>query len=122
VTASTSADRRVFTVSAGVVVALNNLEIKNGRVTAAYGGGILNNGTTTVTAVEIDNNISGDGGAGIDNLNYLTVASSTIDHNLCNGSTGMGCGLLNDYYIVAGGYMIVTDSTIAWNTIVRALF
>jgi len=118
--ASNTAQIRVFTINTGVTATIENLNIRNGRTKVGfgyYGGGIQNNGTLYLIADEIDNNVSDNGGAGVDNLDLLYVASSTIDNNLCNGATGMGCGVLSDYNIVAGGYTTITDSTIAYNTI-----
>lgn len=115
-TASTSADRRVFTISSGVNATITDLNIRNAKVSSSYyGGGIANNGSTTLLRVDVNNNISGAGGAGIDNLNLLYIKDSTVRNNLANGSTGMGAGILSDYYIVAGGYTTIENTTIAYN-------
>lgn len=113
-TASTTADRRVFTISSGVVVTMSELNIRHGRITSTsyYGGGIANSGTLTITDSEINNNTAGGGGGGIDNVGTTTAQRISVYNNTVSY---MGGGLLNDYNIGAGGYFVVENSTIYGN-------
>lgn len=112
--ASTTADRRVFTISSGVVVTMSEVNIRHGRITSTsyYGGGISNSGTLTITDSEINNNYAGGGGGGIDNVGTTTAQRISVYNNTVSY---MGGGLLNNYNIVAGGYFVVENSTIYGN-------
>jgi len=112
--ASTTADRRVFTISTGIVVTMSKLNIRHGRITSTsyYGGGIANSGTLTITDSEINNNTAGGGGGGIDNVGTTTAQRISVYNNTVSY---MGGGLLNDYNIAAGGYFVVENSTIYGN-------
>ncbi len=112
--ASTTADRRVFTISSGVVVSMSGLNIRHGRITSTsyYGGGISNNGTLTITDSEINNNTAGGGGGGIDNVGTTTAQRISVYNNTVSY---MGGGLLNNYNIAAGGYFVVENSTVYGN-------
>ncbi|TSD06308.1 MAG: cell wall surface anchor family protein [Parcubacteria group bacterium Greene0714_7] len=112
--ASTTADRRVFTISSGVVVTMAEVNIRHGRITSTsyYGGGIANSGTLSITDSEINNNTAGGGGGGIDNVGTTTAQRISVYNNT---TTYMGGGLLNDYYIGTGGYFVVENSTIYGN-------
>jgi hypothetical protein len=112
--ASTTADRRVFTISSGVVVSMSGLNVRHGRITSTsyYGGGISNNGTLTIVDSEIDNNTAGGGGGGIDNVGTTTAQRISVYNNT---TSYMGGGLLNNFSIGAGGYFVVENSTVYGN-------
>ncbi len=112
--ASTTADRRVFTISSGVVVTMSEVNVRYGRLTSTsyYGGGISNSGTLTITDSEINNNTAYGGGGGINNIGTTTAQRISVYNNTVSY---MGGGLLNDYNIVAGGYFVVENSTIYGN-------
>jgi uncharacterized repeat protein (TIGR02543 family) len=113
----------VFVVDAGVTATISGLTIENGYATqspsnvgGATGGGILNEGTLTVTDSTVSNNSAVYGG-GISNVcnpsitncpsAILTVTDSTISDNSASAHSG---GILN------GGQTTVTDSTISDNS------
>ena len=99
---------RLFEITAGNVVALTNLTILNGEVSNDDGGGILNQGSLTVTNCWFDGNgtvgISGDNGGAIDNRGTLTIVGSTFTNNT---STAGGGAIEN----VGGGTTTITNST-----------
>jgi hypothetical protein len=75
----------ILTVDANVQAQLVGLTITGGAATA--GGGILNDGTLSITNSTIDNNSASNSGigdiygGGIDNTGTLTVTNSMIDNN-----------------------------------------
>src|SRR5689334_17671630 len=86
VTISGGGSVQVFSVNSGVSLTLNQLTIANGRAIVA-GGGILNNGTLTVTNSTFSGNSAvGEGkGGGIFNNGTLTVTNSTFSGNTVSG-------------------------------------
>jgi len=134
-------DVRVFSVSSGATVTLNNLTITNGNVSgipggggifndvgatltitnstiadnsnsSGPGGGIRNDGTLTVTNSTISGNTATTSGGGIRNIGTLTVTNSTFSGNSA-GVTGSGGGIYN----VAGFVSItITNSTFSGNS------
>jgi hypothetical protein len=112
--ADDSADRRVFTISSGTTVTINDLQIRYGKLTGStgYGAGISNSGTLTINKCQIDHNrATGGGGGGINNLGTLTVRDSTVHNNVVYY---MGGGLLN-HYDNPDGTMDVINTTVAFN-------
>ena len=110
-----SANRRVFTVVSGATVTFQNLTVRYGRVFGyqSDGGGIRNDGITTIDDCEIYNNRSAsDSGGGISNRHTLTVTNSSIYNNV---AYYMGGGIVNSFYVDPSGYLTVTNSTIAYN-------
>ncbi|MDY3551876.1 choice-of-anchor Q domain-containing protein [Gemmata sp. JC717] len=98
---------RVFSVSPGASAALNHLTITRGRAANASGGGIVSQGTLTVTASTITNNSASTTGGGIFNQGTLTVSASTINNNAATS----GAAIYN-----STGSVNVTTSTIANNS------
>ena len=125
---------RVFSINTGVTATLENMMIKDGYVGAfECGGGVINNGTLTVTDSIVSGNTAtglGSCGGGIYNSFFgtLTVSNSTISGN----SAPFGGGVRNDGTVtvmsttISGhvfgrgidnrGTLTVTDSTISGNT------
>jgi hypothetical protein len=124
---------RVFTII-GATVTLHDLTIANGTVEGSPGGGIINNGTLTVSNSTLtgnaartgggifnystltvsnstlaDNSASNNGG-GIANVGTLTVSNSTLAGNSASGEYGYGGGIDN------GGTLTVSNSTLAGNS------
>ncbi|MFZ5859103.1 MAG: InlB B-repeat-containing protein [Chloroflexota bacterium] len=124
---------RVFNISNGYTVTLNNLTIANGLASGGNGGGILNLGTLSVLNSTVSGNSAGSGGGiyndssgmmtvtdstfsgnvvtswggGLQNYGTMTITNSTFSGN----SAGGGAGLHN-----AGGTMTVTNSTFSGNS------
>jgi hypothetical protein len=98
---------RVFWVSETVTAELREVTVTNGSV-GVYnlGGGILNEGTLTLTDSTVWLNIAG-GGGGISNLGdgTLTVTNSTVSLNTAR----YGGGIEND------GSLTLSNSTVVWN-------
>jgi hypothetical protein len=117
----------VFSVDSGVTAALTGLTVSGGS-TGGDGGGIGNNGTTTISYCTVDYN-SGACGGGIHNAGTLTITYSTIAHN--SGAAGGGiynAGTLTVTYaalysnsgnpgggVYNSGTLTLTNSTIAYN-------
>jgi fibronectin-binding autotransporter adhesin len=100
---------QVFNVPTGITTTISGLTIKQG--VAAYGGGISNAGTLTLTADAVSNNgtIGNESivdGAGVYNTGNLYVYDSTI---AANSSYWNGGGIYNS------GFTYMSDSTIANN-------
>jgi CSLREA domain-containing protein len=109
---------RIFAISSGQTVTISNLTMTNGATTGAafpdsIGGGILNEGTLTLTSCTVSNNrAAAFGGGGIYNLGataVLNVTSSTVTGNHALGSSSGG-GIYNN-----AGTVNVTNSTISGN-------
>jgi hypothetical protein len=97
---------RVFRVTSGVTVVMNNLSIKNGRVTG-NGAAIANNGgTLTVTNSLIsDSNATADGG-GIYNgfPGVLTINESVFNNNNAARGGGVMCDGLGTLTVMNSTY------------------
>ena len=94
---------RIFDITAGTV-SLKHLTIQHGK--ASNGGGILNNGTLTLTDSTISGNAATTAGGGILSGRPLTVKDSTISGN----SADLGGGLWSATTVT------ITNSTISGNT------
>jgi hypothetical protein len=97
----------VITVAAGSNVSITSVTISGG--TGSSGGGIVNNGTLTLSKSAVSGNTASYGGGGIYNAGTLAVAASTIGGNVATGGGGGG-GIYND-----GGSLTVSASTISTN-------
>jgi hypothetical protein len=103
---STGGNYRIFTVTSGASVALSGLTLANGYVGYSdRGGGVLNEGTLSVSSSTISGSTAYTGG-GIFNLGTLTLSNSTLASN----SAPYGGGIENR------GSTSVTNSTISGNT------
>ncbi|MFN8531383.1 MAG: choice-of-anchor Q domain-containing protein [Anaerolineae bacterium] len=98
---------RMFSVSSGASVNFVNLTITGGYVSSAsiYGGGILNNGTLTLTNSTVSSSAAVLGG-GIYNGGTLTLTNSTV---IGNRADLVGGGIEN------GGMLTLTNSTVFGN-------
>jgi CSLREA domain-containing protein len=104
----TGGNYRIFGVTSGSVVSISGITITKGNVP---GGGILNNGTLTITDSTISANSADQGGVFSDtDLSGLktTITNSTISGN---SATDAGGGVFN--YI---GLTVIEHSTITKNT------
>jgi predicted outer membrane repeat protein len=128
----------VFTVGAGIGLALSNLTIKRGLSytggggvdnsgtltvnnsnfytnTALSGGAILNTGTVTISNSNLSGNspyFSGHsaGCGAIDNRSAMTITNSTFYSNYANNNFTSGGAICN------GGTLTITDSTLSNNS------
>jgi len=95
----------VFSVNAGVTLTLNALTIAHGS--AYVGGGLLNEGTVTISNSTFANNSASSGGGGLYNYQgTVTISNSTFASN----SASNGGGLLNT------GTATISNSTFASNS------
>ena len=131
----------IFAINTGVTASISGLTIANGNSNSndQGGGGILNDGTLTVSNCTISGN-SGTGsvnneGGGITNFGTMTVSGSTFSGN----TAALGGGIFNGdgntltvtngtfsgnsavakgggIYNLAGGTLTVTNSTISGNS------
>jgi hypothetical protein len=136
-TVSGNRQGRVLRVASGVTASVSGLTLRDGLFLAsarpgndaesdAFGGGILNAGTLSLSDCVVTNNAalgsstpvgSGNGG-GIDNSGALTLINCTVSNNLAAGGGGFldanranGGGINNR----AGATLNVTDSTLSGN-------
>jgi hypothetical protein len=98
----------VFDIAATETVAISGLTIANG--TGVDGGGILNDGTLTLSDSTVEGNTAAIIGGGISNhaTGMLTINNSSVIHNQ---SDSVGGGIYN-----AGGAVTITDSNMSDNT------
>jgi hypothetical protein len=88
-----STDFDLFTVPGGATISISGLHLSGGK--SSSGGAILNQGTLSLTDVEINGNRAdgGGNGGGILNQGTLTVAACSIHGNTADGNGG---GIEND--------------------------
>ncbi len=98
----------VINIAAGANVTLANLSVEDGNT--SNGGGVLNNGTLTLSGVTVANNTATGNGGGIENDGTLRLIDSTVANNTAGSASGVGGGIDND------GSLSVLDSTIAYNS------
>jgi hypothetical protein len=105
-----------YTASPGRL-AMTNSTI-SGNVATSRGGGLYNQGTSTITNSTISANVvtmnAVGGGGGISNEGRLTIANSTISGN----SASLGGGIRNDHhdFLFFPGTSTITSSTISGNS------
>jgi parallel beta-helix repeat protein len=109
VTLSGNDANRVFLVNKGVKLELIQLTIRNGKVSASYGGGIYNYGTLSVTNTTLLGNSAGGGGGIYNDRGTVSVTNSTLSGN--SASWGQGSGIYGYY-----GTLTVSNSTLSANT------
>ncbi len=98
---------RVFDIASGTTVNISGLTVEDGNEASAFGGGILNAGTLTLTACSITGNMAVQGG-GVQNTGTLTVFSSTFSGNSVQTS---GAAINSE-----SGTTNLTDTTVSGNT------
>jgi hypothetical protein len=82
---------RVFDVQKNFTAAITGMTIRNGNPGAANGGGVLDNGTLTLTDVAVNGNTTtGDGGGIYDMKGALTLNRVTISNNTSANGGGIG--------------------------------
>jgi parallel beta-helix repeat protein len=102
---------RVFKISS-VTATISGLTITNGATTGS-GGGIRNNGNTTLTNCTVSGNTSDSKGGGIWNSGYLILTNCTVSGN----TTDYGGGGI---YNAADGNVTLTDCTVSGNTTIQS--
>ncbi len=109
VTISGNNASRVFQVDANVTASISGLTITDGNPTGGSdGGGLLNDGTVTLTNCTFSNNSATDGGGGLWNSATATLTNVTFSGNTCDFGGG---GLDN-----IGGAATLTDCTVSGNS------
>jgi len=118
-TTAGTADRRVFTISTANTVTVRDMTIRYGRVTGGsdYGGGIYNQGTTTVERLNVSNNYSGGYGGGIAHGDPTNGGSLTVRDSLVSFNTGVSQGGGLYAILTTTGPMHVVNSTVVHNTL-----
>ena len=101
---------RVFHVDPGVTASFSNLTISGGK-SAANGGGIFNEGTTSLKGVNLSGNKAINGGA-IENTGTLTVKNSAFTTNAATSKTFADYGGAIDNQ----GGLTVSNSSFTGNT------
>ena len=100
---------RVFSISLGVRADISGLTLANGNgvgISSGTGGGILNNGTLTLTDCTVSANFASGAGGGIANIGPMTLSNTTV-----SGNSGFFGGGIANFRGLA-----VTDSVIAGNS------
>jgi len=106
VTVSGGGLSRVFQVDAGVTAQFSGLTIERGN-TAGNGGGLYNDGTTTLSNCTVSGNSAKGDGGGLGNSGATTLTNCTVSGN----SADLGGGLAS-----LGGTTTLTDCTVGGNS------
>lgn len=113
ITSGLSSNVRVFQINSGTTVTLDHLVISNGYTSTAGAGGVVSQGTLTVSNSTISNNVgttTGFGkGGGLWSNGTLTLVNSTISGN--SNSSGQGGGVTAVY-----GNAYLTNVTVFGNS------
>jgi hypothetical protein len=105
----------VFVVSSAVTASISGLTIQHGKASVPYpgddtrfdGGGIINDGTLTVTNSTLSDNTAIEGG-GIYNGGTLTVTNSTLSGN---SASNQGGGIFNDVTLTVANSTLSANNT-----------
>ncbi len=109
----TGGSYRIFTVDSGATVQTSGLTITNGDLSSGGdGGGILNDGTLTVSHSIITQNSALGSGGGILNDGTLTIISSTVRDNSAGAHGG---GIANEPYLQTPPTLTIISSSISGN-------
>jgi hypothetical protein len=98
---------RLFDVATGASLTLTNLTVNHG-LTSGAGGGILNNGTLSVSGCTLSGNSAGGGGGIWNAFGTVTVQNSTLSGNSAGGPGG---GIYNEQ-----GGITISGSTLSHNS------
>ncbi len=109
VTVSGGGRSRVFQIDAGATAFFSGLTITGGSITG-NGGGLLNNGTATLTNCTVTGNSATSLGGGVENGGTITLTNCTISGNSAFLGGGMDTG---------GGKAVLTNCTISGNRATR---
>ncbi len=108
---------QVFNIGGGITVSISGVTIRNGLASGFGGGGILNQGSLTLSSCVITGNLASSVselfGGGIFNAGTLTMNQCTVSNNTTSvpgGGGGAGGGLYNS------GPATITNSTFSGNT------
>jgi CSLREA domain-containing protein len=101
---------RVLEVSGGTTLNLEGVTVANGSAGSPGGGGILNNGTLTITSSTVSGNSTSVNGGGIWSGGTVTLNTSTVNGNSVGGFGGGG-GIY-----VGGGSVTVNKSAVSGNS------
>jgi len=126
-------DTQVFEIDAGVEAVITNLSIENGS--GGSGGGVVNDGTLTLSNVSLSgNHASSSNGGALQNNGTLTAYNVTFADNSASGSTSKGGAINNNGTMTLGnvtlsgnsaydggaisnfGVLTISDATIANNS------
>lgn len=103
------ADKRLLSVASGSDVTLNNMTLRNGRLTSVNGGGAIENlGSLTIANCAFSGNRSANGGA-IYSAGPLLISSSTFSSNSVNDYGGGGA------VFISSGTASISNSTFFGN-------
>lgn len=121
VTVSGSGQAQIFNIAGDAIASISGLTIADGFTTNFGGGGILNNGTLTISNCLITrNHSSGVPGGGVFTANALTLVSSDVVSNLASGLTFASTpGQLNGFgggLCVQAGLATVSNCTFSGNS------
>jgi CSLREA domain-containing protein len=117
----TGGDYRIFNILSGKVVTISGLTISNGKTTSGQGGGILNNGTLSLTNCILSGNqasasVAQGGGiysaTGTLNVSHCTLSGNTSSSNNNISGNNLGGGGI----FVGNGVVNITGSTFSGNT------
>jgi hypothetical protein len=110
---------RVFLIPEGATVTIKEMTIQYGDPTdeIRYGGGVLNQGTLTLSRCLVRNNRANCGGGVVSQGGALNIVNSTISGNIADGKAppGLDCGSGGGIKLVEGGRLTLANSTLRNN-------
>jgi parallel beta-helix repeat protein len=114
-----NAPDRVFLVPPETTAEIRAMTIQNGNPhdLLRYGGGVLNQGTLTLSHVLIRYNLADCGGGVVNQGGTLNIEYSTISSNEADGIAppGLECGSGGGIKLVEDGTLTMTNSTLSRN-------
>ena len=114
VTVNAGGSSRVFQVDRSVTASISGMTITGGK--AALGGGLYNEGTTTLSNCTVSGNSASGGGVG--NYGSLTLTNCTVSGNSTSGGIfgGEGGGILTGSYSYTGATTALANCTVSGNS------
>lgn len=110
-----TADRRIFTITAGLNVSLSDLTIKNGRTPQWYdGGAIANYGNLAISKCNFTDNITVDGGGAIKQEDGSAIL--TVDQSIFQFNSAKSGGAIDDHTLSSNSEIYITNSIFFSNT------
>jgi hypothetical protein len=125
VTLDGGGSQRLFGVSTGASLIIEDLTLTGGSAqggaggpnAGSDGGAVFNAGTLTLIATTLNGNTAGRGGAVFNNGGHVSILNSTLTANTAQGGSGAGGSGLGGAVFNRDGTVVLVNSTIAGNIV-----
>lgn len=105
---------RVLVVQPGITVNISEMTLRNGNISNAGGGGILNDGILVLDSVIVSGNKTSGGSASESGGGVLNTGNLTIQYSYVYNNSALNSG--GGIYNAPGASLTITDSTIKENS------